>query len=472
MASSAVCSAAGRPASWPFRLSGAPSGCRRRPYSAGCSTVGASKSAAVRGRPWARCPRESSASSARVVCVPAPWPRSRRHAAPGSRRSPSARARSSSPSAEPMSRSTIAPRAPARRAGRSPRGSGRLRDRGPRHRAAAAAAAAREQRVFRRELLAHDDDLFPLAGRARSRVSASSRAVCRNCSLLPQTKNTSRSFSFRSRRSGSREMAMRTRSAAWSYRPYAMWKSASASGSPWSRLMAVSLLMVSSATRRCAARTAAPHVTAEARPLVRARLFDDERALAAEPASRAQRLGVARDLAVERGGTACSRRGGSASHRTRCAARAEGAQTEEREQQRRPAPRRAHQYSFSVSTIEPPFCGRRGGNGRLRARQASAAALRQLGSAARPAAASLRRLRRPAVFRPAALPRGGGRWPAWRCSAGGGVAAPVCDEQARLQLRELGVLQLEQAAGFLELRLRARARGPAAARSAHSTRHR
>ncbi len=31
--------------------------------------------------------------------------------------------------------------------------------------------------------------------------------------------------------------AMRTRSAAWSYRPYAMWKSASASGSPWSRLI-------------------------------------------------------------------------------------------------------------------------------------------------------------------------------------------------------------------------------------------
>ena len=71
-------------------------------------------------------------------------------------------------------------------------------------------------------------------GWAASRDSASSRAVCRNCSLLPQTKYTSSSFCFRSRRSGSRAMASLTRSAAWSYRPYAMWKSASASGSPCS----------------------------------------------------------------------------------------------------------------------------------------------------------------------------------------------------------------------------------------------
>src|SRR5204863_119669 len=89
-------------------------------------------------------------------------------------------------------------------------------------------------------------------GAASVRVSASSRAACRNWSLLPHTKNTSSSFSLRSRRAGSRAMAMRIRSAAWSYRPYAMWKSASASGSPWSRLIAVSLLIVSSLATRLA----------------------------------------------------------------------------------------------------------------------------------------------------------------------------------------------------------------------------
>ena len=45
------------------------------------------------------------------------------------------------------------------------------------------------------------------------------RTAFKNASLLPQTKKTSRSFNFRSRRLGSRLMAMRIRSAAWSYSP-------------------------------------------------------------------------------------------------------------------------------------------------------------------------------------------------------------------------------------------------------------
>ena len=85
----------------------------------------------------------------------------------------------------------------------------------PRRGRAAHCGAAGEQRILGRELLAHDDDLFPLA---RRRLGAGARPArarsCRNCSLLPQTKKTSSSFSFRSRRSGSRPMAMRIRSAA------------------------------------------------------------------------------------------------------------------------------------------------------------------------------------------------------------------------------------------------------------------